>query len=79
MTKERTGTQKRWRDVAVACAVAVGAAMLGVSAAPRVAAAASPNMIEGWSCYGTDRCHAGDRACCTEYSEIGGNCSTICG
>lgn len=60
----------------VGTALALGAAMFGAALAASPAAASSS--MQGYSCYGTDSCHEGDRSCCTNNAGGSGHCSTSC-
>lgn len=77
MTQQR---RRSVRTVAAAMAMALGGAVLGLSAAPTTARASSAEMT-GWSCYQTDACHEGTARCCAEYQNVDpilGHCSTMC-
>lgn len=65
------------RTTTMALALAVGGALAGLSLAPRVASASEVEMA-GYTCSGTDACHEGDRACCTDDFGGTGHCSTNC-
>lgn len=70
------GFKKSARTALAVVAVATGAALLGVAAAPSQARAAE---FSTWTCYGTDSCHEGTAECCSNNSDVsGGHCSTLC-
>ena len=67
------------RKLATALAVVLCAAIVGLSLAPRQAAATT--LLDGYTCAPYDVCMPGDRECCYEYTQIPpgqGRCSTSC-
>ncbi len=73
-----TKKSERSRQLLSLMAAAVLAASAGLAVAPSRAQAKTPDA--GWTCYQTDRCHAGSAACCMDPdSEIFlTHCTTVC-
>lgn len=61
--------------------VIIAGALLGAAAAPREAEAATHRLLmDGWTCFETDRCHGGSQACCNDPDTDPDltHCTTMC-
>jgi hypothetical protein len=78
--RNRRGTSPAMRQLTLALVVAVGGAILGTLVAPTPAAATETKEVSGWTCQGTDRCHAGSSECCEDPDTVEEltHCTTIC-